>query len=410
MPSILSKIFAGSLSHDLSCHETYHTWTKSCSEAADGLFLSFFQESFKVYILLYIVNQVLLKRKIALRDFVTSFENASRSSFFMGFTPFMTMTLYCWLRKSNDKFYYWLQLYVPQTVACFFGIQVESPSRRETLTVFSTNLASEILYRLLQEKTGLKSIPGGSMLLFASSVMMFIHSYERSKRMKDLTGNNSNIKDEEEYKKGFQALVMDFLQNRNEERDLCSHEHFTYNCLVNSLKAFAMTFGTTGLLQCLLNAFQANFSLTTNQVKRTTFFSTFVALFRLSNCFLHSERTPHQRNEETSRQRLSDSEISLLSGIMASTAMIIHSDNNIALYFFWKSFQFLLASYSSQSTRNIINLFLFVFSTSQVFHSLTIHQHLIRRGYISFIGRLSEGKIHEINRDSFEFFRKVNSK
>ena len=410
MPSILSKIFAGTLSHDLSCHETYHTWTPSCTEASTGLFFSFFQKSFKIYIILYVFNQVALKKKLKVRDFVTSLENATRSSFFMGFTPFMSLSVYCWLRHSSDKFYYWSQLYIPQILGCLLGIQIESPSRREALTVFSKNVASETVYRILLENTGMKPIHGGSLFLFATAMLMFVHSYERTKKIG---------MDSKEYRKGFQASVMEFLLNNHEGQELCSHEHFVKDCLMSACKAAAMTFGATGLIHYILMIFNGSpLSVGGTMFRRTTFFAAFVALFRVSNCSQRCYRLHHQRNLEAGSQGsssciksygLSDSEISLLSGMIASIAITIHSDNSITLYLFWKSFQLLLACYVKPSNRKTLNLVFFVLSCSQIFHSMTMHQHLIRRGYFSFIDKLSGGRIREFNKPSFDFFRHKDS-
>jgi hypothetical protein len=207
---------------------------------------------------------------------------------------------------------------------------------------------------------------------------------------------------------------MDFLLNNHEGRELCTHQHFLNDCLSSTLKATAMTLTATGLIQFILTMFNGSFSVSETVIRRTTFFSLFVGLFRLSNCSFRSYRLHHRREDEKGSKKgssskesygLSNSEISLLSGIIASTAMTIHSDNSITLYFFWKSLQFLLASYMTPSKRKTLNLILFVISCSQIFHSMTMHQHLIRRGYFTFIDKLSGGRIQEINKPSFNFFR-----
>lgn len=370
MPTVWSKLLDPKYSHELSCHETYHTWTKSCSEAANGFFFSFFEETFKIYITLNILNQTLIRRKYQWKDFLSSFNNSCRSSFFMSFTPFMVMSSYCWLRNSSDRFYYWIQLYIPPALGTFLGILIESGSRREALTVFSCNIASDMWYGLFKEKTGLPPLYRGTAILFALSMFMFFHSYEVTQP-----------------KNGLQASVMDFLLGIHD----CDVDNRS-ECLLNGIKSALMTFTGTGLLQCFLSIINGS-SLTRASMSRPLFLTSFVGLFHLSRCLLTHNLPRYWVN--------------VISGLAASSSMLIQDDRSIALYSFWKSLQLFISCYASYRTKKNVNFIVFVISCSQLFHSMTMHPHLVRRGYISFIDRLSGGKIREINRASFEVFRNI---
>ena len=146
--------------------------------------LTVFKESLKLYTPLYVLNAI-IRRELSAKVITSIVKNTLRSSSFLGFTALLMMSMFCNIRRFTGntlitslmqinwilvaivgKFYYTLCSYLPVFVSSLFAILIEKRSRRGALALYCANIASETVYRMFVNRSYIKAIPRGEVLLY----------------------------------------------------------------------------------------------------------------------------------------------------------------------------------------------------------------------------------------------------
>ncbi|CAH3152605.1 unnamed protein product [Porites lobata] len=168
----------------LSCHELAHTWTPSCTSASAGVFRSCFIESLKIYGLLYLVGGIL--RRAGMKYFrVNYLLDVIRSSLFLAVNGGGLVVNVCLIRKLFGSFNYLSMIFVPGLIASLMAILIEKKGRRSTLALYMTNLATETTYNMLKERSLIKPIPNGEIILFCASTATMMYLYRKKDGLTD---------------------------------------------------------------------------------------------------------------------------------------------------------------------------------------------------------------------------------
>ena len=450
-----------------NCYEVGHTWTPHCSDAALGLGLTVFLQGFKMYSGLYILSHLVFGRKAAIdqEQVVTILESSLRSSAFLGFNA-MTMLLgFCSVRKVTGKFYYTLCASLPAFIGSLMAIYIEKPSRRSALAFYVANIASECLFNIASNRGFIGTIPGGQVILFTLSmtILLFLikrHGYGSdpvSLALRFLMGTQEarirrkkNMEEEHPIKEGekkknlpesfrdvieirgkkmnqkkaasifslspsfFLPLIscqtnsahslLDYLGLTVPRHESCGHFGFCDEYVTSGFfKSFAIgyllqsAFGSVLRAKIIIkNPSVITKSFTSVQsIKFGLFLGSFCGIYKAVNCYLR-----HVNGKDSEWH-------AMVGGLMAGPSMILAPNTTITLYVTWKMIE---ALYSLGTENNVIPFpnealcCLYAASVAVIFYVGVMEPSMLRGSYMKFIDRVTEHKLHLINRNLLDIF------
>ena len=92
-----------------------------------------------------------------------------QSSLFLTTNAYTFTAFVCLVRKLLGKFYFPSITFIPTFLASYCAILQERPSRRNLLTFYVANVATESYWRMLVDRGIVKSLPYGQVLIFSLS-------------------------------------------------------------------------------------------------------------------------------------------------------------------------------------------------------------------------------------------------
>ncbi|XP_062123440.1 LOW QUALITY PROTEIN: transmembrane protein 135-like [Drosophila sulfurigaster albostrigata] len=160
-----------------SCQEYLHPWTSSCASGSAGIILSALPYSLRTYTMVYLLALLLRRRIPTLQDLKRTIIGILKSSAFLTTNTFGVNFFICLMRLLLGRFYFWTIAYIPAFIASFFALLIERPERRTSLTLYVANVSTESLWKMLEARGIVRSIPNGQVLVLGCSVTALLYMY-----------------------------------------------------------------------------------------------------------------------------------------------------------------------------------------------------------------------------------------
>lgn len=329
-----------------------------------------------------------------------------QSAFFLGIAPAAFFAAFCLLRRSTDRFYWATQCALPPLIGGLLSILIESPNRRQALALFSLNQATEIVFKRLVNRGYVWPLPHGEVLVFATSMALLTrmaakYGHERdpiSTALKLLLGEQETLEpidNNNVHTKDGRAQLFRHHQCRHDESTCLEYVvkasvkgaaigYFGQLILATAVKPkIGLSFA--GLRSNLTSSRTVDFAL---------FLATFSGLYRLTSCGL---RWTLAKSTETTQT---------VAGFVAGLSSILWPSTNLSLYLMWKSFwtiyivhhKFGNISISPESAATG----LFAMACGQILYCMPMEQSLVRKSYMSFLDKVTHGRIYGSNVIAFD--------
>ena len=344
----------------------------------------------------------------------------------------------------SDRFYFYRQLLIPTLLGALCGTSCDFPARRETVTVFSLQIVTEIIYRTMVEEGTIKPINGGSTAIFVASSMLAMYIYTKyPDKDRGIIGTIINYvtgyqENKLSAKNNFKNLKLNIPADAKEQKmKVC--DHVEDDCIKNVAKGSAVTFGSVALLQVLISSLsnpkKVSFARimelisSARVLKMSLFASSYVAIYRTASCTMNKYFLrglyPNNNNsnsdllngvklvdllnesDEAGKIQKTRDRIKIISSGLASLSMLINPSSSITLYFFWKSIHSYLSIELFKGDRSLIDTFNFVLETFLVAHILYtgfFNVGNMRPSYVNFMNNMSEGRLDQLNRAPLVLF------
>lgn len=447
MPTVLSKIkdtvYGRVWSFPYNCYEVGHGWTPYCTGAAFDVGVSAFQNSLPLYTSLYLFTQLGLQRKYNFEAFYETIKSITTSASFLGFNFFAGIGVSCLLRNNSDRYYYRVQCFLPGFIASYMALLIERPSRRPALAFYMANLSSELLYKWASSRGYVKSLPHGETLLFALGMACWLHfvrthgfghdpvstamkyligpleAKSRSRKKlsieaSDPTTDKLDLQQVEKKKspvkfsflKALEQSVTELLNSVFDCYHVCPHKGVSCvdYCLTPALTRFMMGYLGRSLLniggnyrmlmsnpgKALALSFKSRAA-----VKFGLFLGTFVGASKTTHCLLRriygEQKAWH----------------SAAAGGLAGFSMLFAPRSTLSTYIFWKCLEqyFFLAVQRGQIKRaNEVICLVYAVSVNVLLYIFALEPRFIRPSYMKFIDKISDHKLHQVNRMVLDVF------
>lgn len=437
---VLSKLS----SVPVTCREYVHPWTPSCGVASAEFLIVALQDSFRIYMAVYLLSLVMRGRIPTTGDLRRTIRGLLQSTAFLTMSAFSYSIFLCALRRALGSYNFYTASYIPAFMAAFCAILVERPSRRGLLSLYVANVASETGWNILKSR-GLVpvSLPHGQIAIFgiSTAVLLYYYRLNRQKDYKDsmfdvfrfALGESEVLKPVEVpaaaieaprrdsrprsvgsrgpastynvIQQALRAYLNVILRVKNlSKHELCRHRHScVYNMLSGGARMFSIGVGIQVLMKVLVQArrlirkpsLARRTFLSKDILKLGCFLGEFTLLYKLSSCLLR-----HATNSDKAA-------FAIPSGLIASVAFAHYSDNTIALYIMWKMLQ---TSYNWGIDKGYVpkipgfTVFLYCASTALLFHAATLEPMNLRPSYWKFLHSISGGRISVMDRSGFNVY------
>lgn len=445
MPAVLStlkdSLYGRVWSFPYNCYELGHGWTPSCSHAAFNVGVAAFKNSLPLYTSLYLFTQLGLQRRYNFEAFYETSKSILTSSSFLGFNFFGGIGVSCLLRNYTDRYYYRLQCFLPGLIASYMALLIERPSRRPALAFYLANMSTELLYKMAESRGYMISLKHGETILFALGMACWlrfvrIHGFGHdpvSTAVKYLIGpleakskGKKKAIEFEPTEKQQQQLEQDQLEEtlrvKKERRKssltkleesvtkffniffgahpVCPHKGLS--CVDYSLTPTVTRFFMGYVIRSCLNlsiapalllknpghAIKNAFSATSS-VKFGLFLGTFAGSSKAMYCLL---RRFYGREENWH---------GLVAGGFSGLSMLFFPKSTLSTYVIWKCLEqyFFLAVQNNQIKHpDQIICLLYALSVNVLLYTFALEPRFIRPSYMKFIDKISDHKLHQVNR------------
>ena len=386
-----------------NCYEVGHTWSRHCTDGALEIAETVFLQAIRMYGGLYLASHLVFSRS---KDQIMNSEaikamliSVLRSSFFLGFNAYTMIGGFCLTRHIAGRFYYSFQATLPAFIASLMAIQIERPSRRPALAFYCANIASECLFKIGVSRGLIRPLPHGEALLFTLSMTILLYMIRRN------GFGNDPVSLVLRFLMGSQETTKEKIKfDNNQTHSLCAHQS---TCQEYILQGFLKPFLVGVLGQTLLttalkfNIFAKNpLSLFNNllsarSLKFGMFLGSFFGVFKAVNCLL--------RNES---QEWQDWHV-IPAALAAGPFMLLSPNSTITLYLTWKMietvyFNAVKEGYVGHPMETICCLY--AMSVGVIFYVGVMEPSMLRGSYMKFIDRITEHRLHLINRNLLDVF------
>lgn len=450
MPNVMSKDLASRIlgrdwSFGYNCYEVGHTWTPSCTDAALEVSYSAAIKVVPLYAALYGFSQVAVQQKYDLPATWETFKSVMRSSFFIFFHAYNGSVMGCALRRGFGRFYYRVLVCAPALISSYISLIIEKPARRQALAFYLLNLASEIVYRMAVTKGYFTPITHGETLLFAASLAAWYHFIKVhgfghdpvSAAVKVLIGrteaksrsvssakdvasekNEEHLVRMQRYRKQMQDQreTLTALQQAQQQctyyaqlhrHACCPHEE--PSCAMYVLQPLPSRFALGYVIQSLLKLTSKPFELIANpgatlrdvfvsraSLRHGLFIASLVAVGRATSCALR-----HYSNSNEPAWH------GTVSGFMAGLSMLWAPRSSLSMYIMWKAVeQYHLQAAKAGTVKYFDFTIMTIYSCSAatILYTFALEPQLMRPSYMKFLDRLSDHRLHQLNRMVLDVF------
>lgn len=410
--------------------------TPSCTSAALEISTAAGLKILPLYAMLYTFSQLAIQRRYDLPATWDTFKSIARSSFFIFFHAYNGSVMGCALRRGFGRFYYRVLICAPALISSYLALVIEKPARRQALAFYMLNLASEIVYRMMVTKGYFKPLPQGETLLFALSLAAWYHFIKTygfghdpvSAIAKSLVGRSeakSRSSKKTDSVEGDHKMALEgarespvsgdrfdrylarWAPGKLGQRHACC-PHPEASCLRYVLEPLPSRFAIGYAIQVLLRLSSRPFELlqapeatlgqaisSPGSLRFGLFIASLVSSGRLVSCLLR-----HLEGRERPWH-------ASLAGFVAGLSMLWAPRSSLSMYVMWKAVE----QYYLQAAREglvkgvqFTILSIYAASAATVLYTFALEPQFVRPSYMKFLDRLSDHRLHQLNRMVLDVF------
>jgi len=417
-----------------------------------------FKNVLPLYTSLYLFTQLGLQRKYNPQAFLETTKSILTSASFLGFNLFAGVGVSCLLRNNSDRYYYRVQCFLPGVFASYLALLIERPGRRPALAFYMANMSSELLFKMLVHKGYLRPLPHGETLLFMVGMACWlrfvrIHGFghdpvsvalkyligplEAKSRARSKTPNcppalqvsneddcEPMLNDQDITKSIYQDASSELanLEDKNAKRlsvlqkldkqfdwlfgllfgshPCCPHSELS--CAYYTISPMVTRFSWGYLGRSVMNLVARFRSLRSEPIetikesfksKNSLYFGLFLASFvgisRVSHCSLRRYSGKQEDWHST------------LAGLLSGSSMFWAPKSTLSIYVIWKCLEqyfFLAVKEGKIKHSNQVICALYAISVDILLYIFAIEPAFIRPSYMKFIDKISDHKLHQLNR------------
>ncbi|CAJ0609204.1 unnamed protein product [Cylicocyclus nassatus] len=396
-----------------NCYETIHTWEPDCYKAILVATPNGFWVSLRTYLTFYTLTTLISKRgDVRKVDWKRFFVDVMRSSIFLTANLLLFQYFICRARHLLGFFTVPTMGCLTSMMASLCAILIEKNSRRPALALYTTNLASETLYRQLRNHGYLFSVKYGECVPFAVGLGIFMYLRARGNldptvkkvlNFSHCAAPDEDIVNASKLPDDFHAM-LDKLRHGFGRTSKCEHK---YSCASAATESFAKNFaigaGISAILALLRNLRHlfanpltiAKVLLSKENLKLPLFFGLLPLLFHVTRC-------------ATNRLGGSSTEFSnAAAGVVSAASMALYPNVTIAMYTLWKAIEAVYCNAVEAGYLPVIphwDTILYTISTGYVLWQTVVEPQAVRKGYLGFLKQITGDRFRLFNRDLYEHF------
>ena len=379
----------------------------------------------KIYLPLFMISRLLKSKKLDKVTLKKLAKETVQSSTFLGANCYFFLSSFCFVRP--------VPFLTPRQgimfaafISSYMAIFLEREDRRDALTVYMTNVASETLFNILKARGYVPRIPHGQRLLATLTLAAILYMYKLGKcegllgilakallgtaeiyptlgssQTQEMTAGARMIQYVSRLVTGRRpAQTADAASPRRpvtiSPRSCCLHQHgcaryiasgFCESLLLGVTLQSGLTCGGA-LLRLLTTSRRPSLPPPAGQLRLGLCLGTISGLFRLVSCLLR-----RARGRDAAWHALP-------AGLAAAAGLRFYSSRSLTLYLFWKAVE---ALYSQGAAAGRLprppgaGPVLYALSTGLVLSAAVLEPHQIRRSYWTFLRQLTGGHVAEMN-------------
>ncbi|XP_041675084.1 transmembrane protein 135 [Drosophila eugracilis] len=411
-----------------TCQEFVHPWTSSCACATAGMLLSLIPGTFRTYSMVYMLALIMRMKVPSIKDLGRTATSILQSTAFLSLNGSLFVFAICVVRQFLGGFYFSTAAWIPALLVSSISLAMERPERRAPLAMYVANVGIETLWKMMESRGLVKSIPNGQVLIMGFSLTALMYLYraglhktvtkdgtfkalglivgkEEEGPVKAPTGNTSHTPS----LRGLNfRCIMSYLQIYDffttVKHPSCPHKQgCAPYALIGGLKSFLEGVGLSVGIKLLLNIpkiFQFKMQwrkqiFNKGSLQLGMALGIFSLLFKLTSCGLR-----HSAGFD-------DALFAIPSGLIGSLGLLYFPNTTVSLYLMLKSLQLLYnwgVSEGKVPELPSFSMIMYGFFTAVLCHSTVIEARSMRPSYFKFIENISGGRLSRFNLKPFEAF------
>ncbi|XP_017073410.2 transmembrane protein 135 [Drosophila eugracilis] len=411
-----------------TCFEYHHPWTKSCACAAAGMMLSEIPPSLRTYATVYVLALIMRGRVPSLKDLKRTGAGILQSTAFLSMNGGLFVFAVCQLRRLLGGFYFSTVAWLPSFLASFACLAFERPERRAPLALYVANVGIETLWKMLEARGLVRSIPNGQVLIMGLSVTSLMYLYRTGLHKtvaKDPTFKALGLilgKEEEGPLKSpvvttsqssrtapinfrcISSYVQLYDRLLKAKHPSCPHKQGCVpNAVIGGLKPFLGGVGLSVGLKLLLNIpkiFQFRMQwrkqiFNKGSLQLGLALGIFSLLFKTTSCGLR-----HTFGFD-------DALFAIPAGLIGSVGLLRFPNTTVACYLMWKALQLFYNWGIAEGKLPEVphfSMLMYGFFTAVLFHSAILEARSLRPSYYKFLMGISGNRISRFNVKPFEAY------
>ncbi|XP_017058552.1 transmembrane protein 135 [Drosophila ficusphila] len=411
-----------------TCYEYNHPWTSSCACAAAGMLLAEFPFSLRTYTTVYLLALVMRGRIPSLKDLGRTVTGILQSTAFLTMNGSLFVFCVCLLRQMLGGFYFGTVAWLPTFLSSVACLAFERPERRAPLALYVANVGIETLWKMMESRGWVRSIPNGQVLIMGLSVtaLMYLYRVGLHKTVaKDPTFKALSLVLGKEEEGPLKTPVVTTSQSSRQaplnfrcissylqlydrllkaKHPSCPHKRGCARyALLGGLKPFAGGVGLSVGLKLLLNIpkiFQFKMQwrkqiFNQGSLQLGLALGIFSFLFKTTSCGLR-----HTLGYDNAL-------FAIPAGLLGSIGFLRFPNTTVACYLMWKSLHLLYNwGISEGKVPEVPNfaMLMYGFFTAVLFHSAILEARSLRPSYYKFLMGISGNRISRFNVKPFEAY------
>ncbi|XP_034486165.1 transmembrane protein 135-like [Drosophila innubila] len=408
-----------------SCRDYLHPWTSSCVNAAAGIMLTTIPTAFRTYTMVYLFALIVRMRIPTLKDLKRTIEGIFKSTAFLTTNAYGFNLCVCLFRLMLGRFYFSTIAYIPTFVASIISLFIERPERRTPLALYVANVSTESLWKMLEARGIVRSIPNGQVLVLGCSITALLYMYRlgvHQTKVKDATfkalqlligkEEQGPIKESPPKRSSQQPLnfsnisayVQLYQRLRNTKHHSCPHRlGCSSYAVVGGLKPFLGGVGVQVGLKLLLsipNMIKMKMDwrkqiFNKGNLKLGLALGSYSLLYKMISCGLR-----HSCGYDSAL-------FAIPAGLLGSIGLLQFPNITISMYVMWKALQLLYNwGHEEGVLPNIpyFNMILYSACTALLFHCAILEPSSMRSSYYKFLMDISGTRLCRFDISPFDAY------
>ncbi|XP_017008239.2 transmembrane protein 135 [Drosophila takahashii] len=411
-----------------SCYEYNHPWTSSCACAAAGMMISEIPPALRTYATVYVLALIMRGRIPSLKDIGRTVSGILQSTAFLSMNGGLFIFAVCYLRQLLGGFHFSTVAFWPSFLSSFACLAFERPERRAPLALYVANVGIETLWKMLEARGLVRSIPNGQVLIMGVSVTALMYLYRAGLHKtvaKDATFKALGLIVGKEEEGPLKTPVVTTSQSSRQaplnfrcitaylqlydrllkaKHPSCPHKQGCAKyALIGGLKPFVGGVGISVGLKLLLNIvkiFQLKMQwrkqiFNKGNLQLGLALGIFSFLFKTTSCGLR-----HTFGYDNAL-------FAIPAGLIGSVGLLRFPNTTVACYLMWKALQLLYNWGIAEGKLHEVPHFamlMYGFFTAVLFHSAILEARSLRPSYYKFLMGISGNRISRFNVKPFEAY------